>query len=176
MSEVIADLNYRILDADGREYFANVAGEPTPDGRWEAWLEFVPLHDAEPMLTGIETHQSTRADVVHWATTLSETYLEGAFHRARAALQPSARRYATAAYPAVSFVTTPVEIDPFLLLDQGTDVLRARLLPLTRAELLAIIEAYGLNPADLSLARLSERQLVTFIVTATDVQTRERRG
>lgn len=43
MSEVITELDFRVVDEDGREYFVNVAAEPTVDGRWEAWLEFLPL-------------------------------------------------------------------------------------------------------------------------------------
>ena len=42
--------------------------------------------------------------------------------------------------------------------------------PLTRPELLAVIELHHLNPARLSLARLSTSQLITFIATATEAQ------
>ena len=42
--------------------------------------------------------------------------------------------------------------------------------PLTRAELLSIIELHELNPAQLRLARLSTSQLITFIATATEAQ------
>ena len=42
--------------------------------------------------------------------------------------------------------------------------------PLTRAELLTIIDLHNLNPARLSLARLSTSQLITFIATATEAQ------
>jgi hypothetical protein len=65
MSELVADLDYRVVGANGRECFVNVAAEPTGDGRWEAWLEFVLRDDSEPLLTNTETYQSTRADVVH---------------------------------------------------------------------------------------------------------------
>ena len=52
----------------------------------------------------------------------------------------------------------------------GPDVLRASLLTRSRNELLAIIDGSGLNPAGKSLARLTARQLVTFVVTAVEVQ------
>jgi hypothetical protein len=172
MSELIADLDYRVVDQRGREYFVNVAAEPGVDGRWEAWLEFVPLDDAEPLLTGTETHQASRADVAHWATTLMETFIDGAFARASAAGEPGrTRRAATLVYPDVTLDTRGV-LDPFALLPLRTDVLRAQLRPLTRMELLAIIAVNDLNPAQLSLARLSHAQLVTFIVTATDAHVR----
>ena len=63
-------------------------------------------------------------------------------------------------------------LDPFALLPHGTDVLRAQLRPLMRMELLAMIAVHDLNPAQLSLVRLSHAQFVTFIVTATDAQVR----
>ena len=66
-------------------------------------------------------------------------------------------------------------IDPFELLPSGKGAMRARLRALTRAELLAIIRTHGLNPAGKSLARLSDAQLVTFIVTAVEVQSTQRR-
>jgi hypothetical protein len=41
---------------------------------------------------------------------------------------------------------------------------------LSRPELLGIINRYNLNPAEKSLIRLTDSQLVTFIVTAVEVQ------
>ena len=73
---------------------------------------------------------------------------------------------ATAAEPSVA----PAAVDPFELLRASEAMLRVELQPLTRAELLAVIDAYDLNPPKQSLARLSDRQLITFIVTATKVQ------
>ena len=60
--------------------------------------------------------------------------------------------------------------DPFEVLPLGKADLGARLRPLTRPELLAMIQKYDLNPAGKSLTRLSDSQLVTFIVTAVEVQ------
>src|SRR5688572_12739810 len=129
MPELIADLDVSIVDPGTREeYFANVVGEPRADGTWEAWLEFVPLTDDVPLVTGTETYQPSRADLLRWAEQLSDVFVQGAFNRA-------------------------VELQRY-----------------TRAELLAIIDAYNLNPPKHSLARLTDRQLVVFIVTATEVQ------
>ena len=61
-------------------------------------------------------------------------------------------------------------LDPFELLRAGKATLRAALQGLTRPELLAIIDAYNLNPPGHSLARLTDRQLVVWITTATEVQ------
>jgi hypothetical protein len=61
-------------------------------------------------------------------------------------------------------------IDPFESIRLGQDVLRTQLLPLTRAELLTVISSHDLNPAGVSLVRLSTSQLITFIVTAAEAQ------
>jgi hypothetical protein len=169
MSEVIANLDYTVVDRSGREYYVNVAGEPTGDAQWEAWLEFVPLDDTDPLLTDTETTQLTRSAVAHWAATLSETYVQGAFDRAT---MDEARRIARTASPVFDEVPlgSAAVIDPFESIRLGNDVLRTQLFPLARAELLTIISSHNLNPAGVSLVRLSTSQLITFIVTATEAQ------
>jgi hypothetical protein len=174
MSEVIANLDYIVLDQSGREYYVNVAAEPTGDAQWEAWLEFVPLDETEPLLTDVESTQPTRSAVAHWAATLGETYVQGAFDRATTEEPRRIARTASPLYDEVPLASAAV-IDPFELLRLGKDVLRTQLLPLTRAELLTIISFHDLNPARVSLARLSTSQLMTFIVTATEVQVRQGR-
>jgi hypothetical protein len=175
MPEIVAELDQRLVDADGREYFVNVAADQEADGRWAAWLEFVPLDDAEPLLTQPETYQSTLSDVSHWAGTLTDVFVEGAFTRAfPAASSAPPRAVATPIHPPTPLQPTPA-LDPFALLPLGKDTLRAQLRPLSRVELLTIIDAYELNPAALSLARLTTTQLVTFIVTAAEVQARQGR-
>jgi hypothetical protein len=63
-----------------------------------------------------------------------------------------------------------VPFDPFEVWSLGTSALRVRLRALTRPELMAMIQKYDLNPGAQSLTRLSDSQLVTFIVTAVEVQ------
>ena len=173
MSDLIAHLPFRVIDAEGREFYVSVAGEQRLDGEWEGWLEYVPLDESDVLLTHIETTQSSRATLERWADALTETYVQGAFQRAVAATpdllrsRVVARRAAIAA--AVESATTDLP-DPFELIQLGTDRLRARLTALPRTTLLSIIVAFGLNPAGKSLTWLSDRQLVTFIVTATEVQ------
>jgi hypothetical protein len=176
MIELIAELPYRVLDSSGTDYYVSVAGEQRADGRWEAWLEYVPGGESEPLQTDIETTQTTRADVVRWAETLTETYVQGAFDRAAVVAAESrlVARRADAVVAAAAADVAADAFDPFELYEQGTIEMRRRLAPLTRSELLAIIDAFGLNPAQKSLAWLSQSQLVTFIVTATDVQVKAR--
>ena len=177
MSELIADLPYRIIDADGAEYYVSIAGEPRSDGRWEAWLEYVPLDESDPLLTPIETTQHSRVDIVRWADTLTETYVQGAFSRAVSAgaeVLPRLRERWTVAEAAAEAAIEAVrgEVpDPFALYASGRPAMRVRLSALPRATLLEIIDTFGLNPAGKSLSWLSRHQLVTFILTAVEVQT-----
>jgi hypothetical protein len=183
MSELIADLPYRLVDMEGEEYYVSVAGEVRPDGRWQAWLEFVPIDESEPLLTDTETTQQTRADVERWADTLTEVYVQGAFSRAVSAgaeVLSGLMERRTAAQLAADAASDAVrgEVpDPFALYVSGRPAMRAQLRVLPRATLLHIIATFGLNPAGKSLAWLSRDQLVTFIVTAVEVQTSmSRRG
>ena len=177
MAELVADLPSRVIDSEGREFYVSVVGNPRLDGEWEGWLEYVPLDESEVLLTRIETTQSNRAALERWAAALTDIYVEGAFQRAVAATpnllgsHVVARRADVAA---IESATTDLP-DPFELIQLGTDRMRARLNALPRVTLLSIIAASGLNPAGKSLTWLSDRQLVTFIVTATEVQTRQAR-
>jgi hypothetical protein len=172
MSELIADLPYRITDTSGEEFYVSVAGEPRLDGRWEGWLEYVPLDESEPLLTPVETTQSTRAALVHWAEALTDTYVQGAFERAVEAT-PDIMAGRVVARPIPHVVpTVPVTDlpDPFQLFEGDRATMRARLSALPRPMLLEMIATFGLNPAGKSLSWLRDHQLVTFIVTAVEAQ------
>jgi hypothetical protein len=117
------------------------------------------------LLTKTETTQPTRDDVVRWSETLTATYLQGALGRA---VRDSARGVVRADAIDVAELLAP--LDPFEIFPRGKAELRARLHGLKRPELLGIIRSYDLNPAGKSLARLTDAQLVTFIVTAVEVQ------
>jgi len=167
MSEVIADLDTTVTSPDGHEYYVQVVGEQLPTRRWESWLEFVPLDGGlDVLLTNTETTQATREDVVRWAATLAPPYVQGAF--ARAIHVTTGRRLVRNYDATVADLVAPV--DPFHVFQLGKPELRMRLRRLTRAELLAVIERYDLNPAGKSLTWLSDSQLVTFIVVAVEVQ------
>jgi hypothetical protein len=172
MAEIITELETSIIDSAGQEYYVQVVGEQLADGRWVAWLEFVPLDDRlEVLATREETDQPTRADILGWSLTLTDIHLGAAFARAAPAED---RGTLARTYPA-TFIDAVAPFDPFEVAALGKDVLRVRLRPLSRAELLAMINTYGLNPAGKSLARLSDSQLITFVVTAVEVQIRQGR-
>src|SRR5688572_28887173 len=83
MPELIADLDTVVRDEKtGDEYFVNVVAEELADGSWEAWIALVPLSDEEPLLTGTETHQHRRGDIVRWVDHVTDVFLQGAFERA----------------------------------------------------------------------------------------------
>ena len=169
MPEVIVNLEYVVTDRIGREYYVNVVADQIAAAEWHGWLEFLPLDDSDPLLTDTETTQPTRSDLERWATMLREPYVQGAFARATRQEGIRNRRITTFPHDVVMLETAAV-LDPFEALRLGKDVLRTQFRPLTRAELLTIIEQYNLNPARVSLARLSTSQLITFIVTATETQ------
>jgi hypothetical protein len=166
MPEIIADLETTVVSPQTGEYYLQVVAEQLPSGLWEGWLEFVPLaDDQDVLLTDTETTQSSREDVERWSATLTPVYVQGAFARAaRVSGERSlVRRYNT--------TIGGVPFDPFEMRQlEGKERMRVRLHALTRAELLALIGEYDLNPAAKSLVRLSNSQLVTFIVTAVEVQ------
>lgn len=82
MADVIADVQTTVTSTEGREYYVQVAAEHAGEV-WKAWLEFVPVDDdLDVLLTGTETTQPTRDDVVRWSTTLTPVFLQGAFKRA----------------------------------------------------------------------------------------------
>lgn len=166
MSEILADLDTTIVSPEGDEYYVQVSAERLATGVWEAWLEFVPLEDNLAVLrTPTETTQPTRDALVHWSETLTPVYLQGALRRA---VEISAGGRVVRQETVIADVAVP--FDPFEVLPLGKAALRARLRPLTRPELVAIIQNFDLNPAEKSLTRLSDSQLVTFIVTAAEVQ------
>lgn len=170
MAEIIADLETSVVSAQTGEYYVQVVAEQLPGGLWDAWLEFVPLaNDQDVLLTDTETTQSSREDLERWSATLTPVYVQGAFARAARVRgdRSLVRRFDTA--------IGGKPFDPFEMLQLvGKDGVRVRLRALSRAELLAMIGEYGLNPGAKSLVRLSDSQLVIFIVTAVEVQSARR--
>jgi hypothetical protein len=171
MSEIIEHLPY-ITDTQGRVYYVSVAGNRRADGEWEGWLEFVPLDEYDAFITPTETTQSNRGALQHWAEALTETYVQGAFTRAvTATAAVTASRLVAKRVDEAAIVAATVDLpDPFRLFTLGREAMWARLNAWPRWTLLNIIAASNLNPAGKSLAWLSDRQLVTFIVTAVEAQ------
>ena len=98
--------------------------------------------------------------------------MQGAFRRAAvASAAPLPLRLVATRIDSTPAVVPSDDIpDPFAVFEDGVGVLRAHLNGLSRVALLQIIDRFGLNPARKSLAWLTDRQLVTFIVTAVEAQ------
>ena len=83
MTEVFAEYEDAVDATDASVWAARACGRPL-DGKWEAWIEFIPLTPGEsPVRTPRETTQKDRDAAVEWAEGITPTYLEGALQRAR---------------------------------------------------------------------------------------------
>jgi hypothetical protein len=184
MAEVLATYDTAIGDDLGT-YHPRVVGRAAEDGMWEGWIEFVPMDGSDDVVVGgVESRQPNRQDLWYWATGLTPVFFEGALHRARSPLTVRVRtvELPLSERPAPKAVTTtrvmppgpePV-LDPFEIGGRSLDILRQELTALNRPRLLNIIAAYDLNPANEDLAWMSDAQLITFIVTATEAQLLQR--
>jgi hypothetical protein len=174
MAQVLTQYTDVLTDEERIRYRAHACGAPMPDGKWQGWLEFLPLDGSTPIRSGRETTQPNKTDVEYWATGLTTVYLQGALQRAlnprvRTAIAPDAPAYSEPA-PATLHSTRgqaspDAVLDPFSVYERGEGPLRSQLSALSAWHLVNIITAYELSdtpPATLS--RLSAQQLVDMIV------------
>lgn len=73
-----------LIAGGGRTFRARVYGAADADARWGGWITFFPVGGGRAIVTGRETTQSSLANLTHWASGLTSTYLEGALARALA--------------------------------------------------------------------------------------------
>ena len=91
MAEVLVEFAEPVTAEDGKTYTARACGSEMPDGKWQGWIEFVPLGDGEPVRSARETTQPNRQDTIYWATGLTPVFLEGASARAESARRVRSR-------------------------------------------------------------------------------------
>ncbi|MGE3402103.1 MAG: hypothetical protein AB7K63_05900 [Vicinamibacterales bacterium] len=177
MAEVLVEFD-RPVTVDGTTYSARAVGRRADDGMWEGWLEFVPV-EGEPVIGAVESRQPEYEHLVYWATGLTSVFLEGALARAlhplavrvRVVPEPFSDAPAPRSTPPAHVVAGPEAVlDPFDVGGRSLDILRQELTALNRPRLLNIIAAFDLNPAGEDLAWMSDGQLATFIVTATETR------
>jgi hypothetical protein len=84
MAEVFVRFTEPITSRDGMPYYPCVCGRKDSIGRWEAWIEFEPVHGGQTLRSARETVQPNRTDVSYWAGGLTRVYLQGALDRAHA--------------------------------------------------------------------------------------------
>jgi hypothetical protein len=180
MAEVLVEFTDPVTDSEGNAYTARACGSEMDDGRWQGWIEFVPLDDSNPFRTGRETTQPNRTDALYWATGLTQVYLQGALERAlRPLVRPAARRIAPPAFdePARDIVAPPAAesiLNPFSVYRKGEDLLRRQLGAFSVWHLVNIIRAHDLSglPAD-ELNKLNGAELVELIVATVRTRAEE---
>jgi hypothetical protein len=149
MAEVLARFSHRIRDG-AVAFRAQACGAPMSDGRWTAWIEFIPLDGSDPLRSPRETTQPNRTDAEYWASGLSPVYLEGALQRAQS--PPVRKRVepveAAFSEPAPGDGWPPpadAVLDPLAIYQKGEGRLRQQLGALSPWHLVNIIRAYGLS-------------------------------
>jgi len=175
MAEVLARFSHRVRDG-AAEFRAQACGAPMSDGRWTAWVEFIPLDGGQPLRSPRETTQPNRTDAEYWAGGLTPVYLEGALQRAQS---PLVRRRIASAEPAFDepaadladpnrFPLPPdVVLDPLSVYQKGEGLLRQQLGALSSWHLVNIIRAYRLSQERVSvLNQLPAATLIARIVVA----------
>ena len=98
------------LVSDERGTFqARAVARESSDGRWEAWLEFVPADEdtSGVSVTEIETHQRDRVTVERWMSGLTRVYAEGAL--SRAVTVPHSVRVPAPSHEMTSLIAEPMK-------------------------------------------------------------------
>ena len=81
MAELLHEFNVRVRDHDAVPYVVQAWGRRLDDGRWEAWLVFVPVERGFARRTERETVQTDLDALAYWVTGLEPAYLDGALER-----------------------------------------------------------------------------------------------
>jgi len=176
MAQVLATFNDVLTDDDGISYRAHACGSEMADGKWQGWIEFIPLDGSPAIRSGRETTQPNRGDAVYWASGLTNVYLQGAFQRA---LNPLVRRVAEPDAPAFAepapslhtmggtAVAQEAVLNPFAVYERGEGPLRRQLAALSAWHLVNIIQAYRLSDTSVTvLNRLPAADLIEIITAA----------
>ena len=152
MAEVLARFTNQIRDG-ASTFHAQACGAAMSDGRWTAWIEFIPLDGGQPLRSPRETTQPNRTDTEYWAAGLTAVYLEGALERAR---RPLVRKRIPPGKPAFNEpapdpsdedTLPPADaiLDPVSIYQKSEGLLRRQLSALSTWHLVNIIRAYGLS-------------------------------
>jgi hypothetical protein len=174
VAEVFVEFTEPVSTRDGAEYLARACGSASDHGRWQGWLEFVPLDGGEVIRSGRETTQPNRTDTEYWATGLTPIFLEGALDRALNPLIREKRQPVPSPVhdgPAPDFIMSRPAgesiLNPFSVYRKGEALLRNQLLAFSAWHLVNIIRAYDLSPVDPAvLGQMAPAALVETIVTA----------
>lgn len=172
MAEVLLEFETVVMGDNGRTYRARACGDDMPGGGWQAWIEFLPIGNGEPVRSARETTQPNREDTVYWATGLTPVFLEGSLRRA---LNPLTRTPAREVVPAIFDDPAPSSriaptngdavLNPFSVYRKGEPLLRRQLSALSGWHLVNIITAHRLSDTDPAvLAATQPAELVELII------------
>jgi hypothetical protein len=175
MAETLVAFTTVVTSEDGRRFEPRACGGLTADGFYEGWIEFAPIGDGEPIRTPRETLQPNRADLVYWATGLTQTYLDGALRRALVAPRLVERERSVPVMfhgparprkspPRGIAIPRPV-LNPFEAYQQGEGVLVAELGALDNGHLRDIVLGYGLASRE-AADRATSGELTCMIMDA----------
>jgi hypothetical protein len=163
VAEVLVEFTEAVTSEDGKNYTARACGSEMPDGKWQGWLEFIPIGAGEPIRSSRETTQPNRIDTEYWATGLTYVYLEGSLRRAlRRPVRPIAKPVEPPHFdgPAENFIikgeTTESVLDPFSVYRKGEALLRRQLSALAGWHLVNIIRRYELSDEDPAILGATE--------------------
>jgi hypothetical protein len=93
MAEVLIYFDATTVARDGSRWTPRACGGRADDGLWEGWIDFVSTDGSSRSLRSPrETEQPDRANLMYWATGLTQVYLAGALERAIARTAPSSRQ------------------------------------------------------------------------------------
>jgi len=174
VAETLVSFDTPIRGRDGTMYEARACGGPMDDyGRWQGWIEFVPIDGGRPVRSPRETTQPNRIDTEYWATGLTPVYLEGALKRALDGpiTVPTLPRQPSIFDGPAPHTTVAVQgpassvLDPFSVYEKGEPLLRQQLSALAAWHLVNIALEYRLTdePAE-ELNRLPAPALRELIV------------
>jgi hypothetical protein len=179
MAEVLAEF-HDVVDEHGVRYHAHACGAEMPGGKWQGWVEFMPLDGGPAIRSGRETTQPNRTDMLYWSTGLTPVFLEGALQRA---LKPVAVHTVIRDEPAFQEPALTVHteakpqsahravLNPFSVYEKGEALLRSQLMALSSWHLVTIIAAYRLSDeSPVVLNRLPATALVETIVSAVAME------
>jgi len=175
MAEVLAQFSRHVRDG-AAVFRARACGAPMSDGRWTAWVEFIPLDRGQPLRSPRETTQPNRTDAEYWASGLTPVYLEGALRRAQC---PPVRKKIESLEPTfnqpAADLADPYDLpppsdavfDPVSVYQKSEGLLRQQLRALSSWHLVNIIRAYGISQEPASvLNQLPAPALIARIVVA----------
>lgn len=174
MAEVIAEYEDAVTAEDGSTWSARVCARER-DGKWEGWLEFIPLTVGEaPVRTPPETTQVDRDAMADWASGLGPAYLEGAIERALERPAVLVKEAAPPLFESPAPTITRAEVapaprprpllDPFEVHAQSEQRLVDQLEALSTEQIRDIVVAYELASRESAVAS-SRAQLIAHVLT-----------